>query len=124
MAEPDRFGNRYRLILIIYLALIILGSSIPGRSFPQSKIFSYDKLLHLMEYAVAGLFASRCLIKINLKSVLLLLIGGLAFAAFDEFWQSFIPGRNPDILDLIADNFGIWIGLGIGIPLRRIQGND
>ncbi|TAN62501.1 VanZ family protein, partial [bacterium] len=32
------------------------------------------------------------------------------YAASDEFHQSFIPGRNADALDWMADSFGAALG--------------
>jgi VanZ family protein len=55
-------------------------------------------------------------------------IGALAFAASDEFHQSFIPGREGAVRDVLIDSIGIaaWLGLSrfaSRIPLLSLAGN-
>ena len=42
-----------------FLLLIICGSSIPGKSIPSVINLSWDKLLHILEYAIMGWLAFR-----------------------------------------------------------------
>jgi VanZ family protein len=86
---------------VLYAIFILSLSSISGSKL-QSPLFSdYDKILHGILYAGAYLafyFAIR--------NPLLTLILVIAFAAFDEYYQSFIPGRYSSIYDWIADAIG------------------
>lgn len=116
--------RRYRYALLCYAILILVVSGIPGARFPESKLFSFDKLLHAAEYAVFGFLALNSWQRISLKHVLLVLVIGCAFSGLDESWQSLIPGRNSDLLDMLADNIGIWIGTGIGLSLKSLRRND
>lgn len=113
-----------RFLLIAYLALIIIVSSIPGKNFPKSPLLSYDKLLHLFEYSVVGFLAINTLTQQRIKLILLTLLACAGFAALDELWQSMIPGRNADIMDFLADNIGVWIGAGFSIALNYLIGDD
>jgi len=40
----------------------------------------------------------------------LAVILSIGFAGVDEYYQSFIPGRQADIYDLVADSLGIILG--------------
>ncbi len=44
------------------------------------------------------------------KSFLFAMALGLAAGAVDEFYQSFIPGRDPSRWDWIADTSGVFFG--------------
>lgn len=75
----------------------------------------YDKLMHLLEYAVLGLLLIRAIYKTfpqynpAILSVIAIIIGAL-YGAGDEFHQSFVPGRNVDMLDWAADFLGTACG--------------
>jgi hypothetical protein len=96
-------------------ALLIFGlSSIPGASFPASKLLSYDKLLHAGVYAVLG---GLCFLALRRRwpqkpSVLVLVATALStlYGITDEFHQSFVPGRSPDVHDVLADCVGALVG--------------
>ena len=42
------------ILVVIFLILITIGSSIPGKNMPALNIFRFDKILHLMEYFILG----------------------------------------------------------------------
>lgn len=83
----------------------------PRSELPELAILRADKLLHFLEYALfavliyrsmADLFKpprSRYIFWASLAIVML-------FAAVDEFYQSYIPGRQSDPIDLAIDIFG------------------
>ncbi|MCK5330534.1 MAG: VanZ family protein [Candidatus Marinimicrobia bacterium] len=116
--------KKYRYAMTAYVLLILLGSSIPADHIPESELFSLDKLLHIVEYSILGFLAFMSFPNRSLRKILIILIICMFFSAFDETWQSFIPGRQPDLLDFLADNLGIWIGTGLGISLLFLKGND
>jgi VanZ family protein len=67
-----------------------------------------DKLVHLVEYAVLGLLAGRAIRGSfsGLSPVVIVFatigLGGMIGLA-DEIYQGFVPGRQRDPLDWIAD---------------------
>jgi VanZ family protein len=72
-----------------------------------------DKFWHTMEYALFAFFLWRAIIAerpnyISLKVALPVLMCGAAFGLFDEFYQSFVPGRESSIRDWYADIAGIF----------------
>ncbi len=42
-----------------------------------------------------------------------------AFSVIDEFYQTFVPGRSGQLLDVGIDNIGILVGIGIAILVFR-----
>lgn len=56
------------------------------------------------------------------KQIILSLAIGVIFGLLDEYYQSFQPGRFPDIADWAADSIGISISLlFFGLIKRRMQ---
>ena len=65
--------------------------------------------------AILGFLVMRSYPGISIIRITIILIFCLGFSALDEYWQSFIPGRDSNAWDILADNIGVWIGAGIGI---------
>jgi VanZ family protein len=81
--------------------------------------FLIRKLAHLSEYAVLGLLTLRA-IKRSSPSIShrwswraagIALIIAAAYAATDEWHQSFIPGRTAALGDVLIDSTGALLGL-------------
>ena len=106
----------YNNLAIIFIFTIILGSSIPSASIPNSYIFSSDKLLHIIEYFILGFFLFNSLIKKTEYPGFLCLLLGTIFALVDEIYQSTTPGRFSSSFDVIAD----FIGLTLSILSNKI----
>ena len=47
----------------------------------------------------------------NITSTLLSFTLTTGYACIDEYIQTFIPGRNGSIIDVIIDTFGVIIGI-------------
>jgi VanZ family protein len=98
---------------ILYACVILAMSSIPGKSFPDLKWLSYDKLLHVGEYLIFGIFVSHALMRPDRKRiqlVLLTLLIAVTFGAVDELYQNLIPGRLPSYRDWLANVVGVVTG--------------
>lgn len=98
----------YRLPFLLYAAMMLSVSSIPKIPSPPLS----DKFWHTMEYGFFAFFLWRAIVAerrnyVSWKIVLPVLICGAAFGAFDEFYQSFVPGRESSIRDWYADIAGI-----------------
>ncbi|HOP07666.1 MAG TPA: VanZ family protein [candidate division Zixibacteria bacterium] len=117
-----RFGW-YHLPMILYAAAIIAVSSIPDLHTPQVRMFAFDKLAHFAEYAIfaAIVFRSfsnfRKFIPTN-RAFLFAALFVAVFAAFDEYYQHFIPGRFSSAADAVADFIGAMLVLAF-FELRR-----
>ncbi len=67
-----------------------------------------DKFLHACEYGVLGILLYRAFkyTTPNARNMGLAIICVIAFGISDEIHQWFVPQRQADILDLVADTFG------------------
>ena len=107
---------RYHFPVILYAGLIFLASSI---SFLPTKVpfFTFrDKLIHFLEYAVFGYLlwqsVTRWKIDTSLAGLMLLaLLLGTVYAGSDEIHQYYVPGRDANVFDWIADVIGLAVGL-------------
>jgi VanZ family protein len=89
-------------------------------------IFGFDKFQHLLAYAVlaaaVGLWASPAFWKRRSLAVLsLTALVSSVYGLIDEVHQYFVPGRNCNIGDWIADTLGAFLGaLGMMIFLTQL----
>ena len=107
---------------VLYYALIFYLSS---KSYEvEVNILFFDKGIHIVEFAILGFFLSfGCFqsIKLSFKgNVIFILATGILLGGLDEWHQSFVPLRSSDILDMVADAAGIFIGLFIYVNLTRL----
>ena len=99
------------------MAIIFSFSSIPNQQMPSFGLL--DTLVkkggHATGYALlalANLLAMRSQIGgRNARPYLLAWLIAVAYAASDEFHQSFVPGRHPAITDVGIDALGAMVGL-------------
>lgn len=110
---------RFSPLIGYYGFIFYLSSRSPSAFYPFP--FS-DKVFHIIEYIPLGfftLFAIRERISwFWMLSMLLML------ASLDELHQKFVPGRNPEILDVIADMLGGVIGIYLYKFLRRLRSGE
>lgn len=115
-------ATKYWFIAGIYMGLIFIASSIPGKSVPGVPIS--DKLIHLVEFGILSWIlgkacrSSQKKIFIQQAGILSIIMTTL-YGISDEIHQSFVPLRNPEIYDVIVD--GIGAILAQGIFLRKIR---
>lgn len=72
------------------------------------------KLAHMTEYFALAIAVSFPLYVYGLRGIPLMLVAGLfcvAFAASDEYHQSFVDGRGPGVRDVLIDSFGVFWGI-------------
>lgn len=77
--------------------------------------FAVYLVLSVSIWWVLGLFPLRMW-----SRLLLAFSGALLFGISDEWHQSFVPGRTPDILDIAVDAFGALTGLVIVAVLHGV----
>jgi VanZ family protein len=96
----------------LYYAFIFYLSS---RSYDiKIDILFFDKVIHIVEFALLGLFLSFGYF-MSLKSSLmmkavLIICTGIILGGLDEFHQYFIPLRSIEFFDVLADAMGILSG--------------
>jgi len=78
-------------------------------------ILFFDKVIHLVEFMLLGLFLSFgyfMSLKSSLKmKAVLTICTGIILGGLDEFHQYFTPRRSIEFFDVIADAIGIFTGL-------------
>jgi VanZ family protein len=95
--------------VVLYLAFIFVLSSLSRT--PTLPFAVWDKGLHGMLYLGLGALLTRALSQgfrnpITPSMVLLITLCGTLYGVTDEFHQSFVPSRQVDALDVVADTVG------------------
>lgn len=112
--------------MILIMGTIFCLSHQPGDSLYLPVLPGIDKLAHLLAYGVlaaATLFAfgERWKTERAGLAVLITIIFCLLYGMTDEFHQSFIPGRAPSIVDIVADCGGAGL---VGFFWLRLKGRN
>ena len=100
--------------VILYSGIIFYVSSVPNVKTPLQEI-QFDKFLHILAYMPFGFLLARgiCNARGSVSSGMLLgtvLLVSFLYGLSDEIHQSFVPGRNAGIIDIIADTVGSVAG--------------
>lgn len=109
----SRLLNRlpHTLPALTLMLVIFLFSSRSADELPNYGSWDYfvKKSAHAVGY---GLLALSYLHALPRKKYFLAWILAVLYSATDEFHQSFVPGRNPSVVDvLVFDNIGAMIAL-------------
>ena len=85
----------------------------------------WDKLAHLLAYAVLGILfllplCGGRLLRIGAVTAAMAVLLATLYGAFDEVHQAFTPDRSPDVRDLVADCLGAAVGVAAILLLTTI----
>ena len=91
---------------------------VSGLSAPPTPSVLPDVGLHAVAYAVLGASLLRGLAdarwsQVTIRNALWAVLLAVAYGVTDEWHQSFIPGRTPELRDLFADAFGSAVGASV-----------
>jgi VanZ family protein len=95
--------------VIAYMVLIFIASSIPDvKTLPGGVS---DKTVHFWVYGFLALLLFRALahgqvVGLTISRAFLTVLFSMLYGVSDEFHQAFVPGRTPDIHDVMADTLG------------------
>lgn len=108
-----RLVAAYWLPAALYVALIFMVSGKPFLT-PPVRFPYVDKVAHLAEYGVLGLLLSRALRATapgmrGTSRAAWAIAGGVLVGASDEWYQSFVPGRQSSVVDFVADTVGVTL---------------
>ena len=109
--------------LILYWIILFTATSLPAANLPSVAVG--DKLKHFTAFFGLSVLLSLTLLYQN--KVLLLkkyflaaaLIISSIYGLLDEIHQSFVPGRNNEFLDWVADSLGAAAGVFIVFYLLK-----
>ena len=103
----------YWVPVVGYAALIFFFSSLPNPTRDLPSVFGdfNDKLVHVVEYGIFGILLYRALRwgagpRWASHAWWIAIIGAMAYGVTDEIHQSFVPPREADALDVVADTVG------------------
>lgn len=129
MSETDIKTVNSRALLLSWLAvaawagLIYFFSAQPSLS---SGLGAWDlvlrKLAHMFMFGVLATLLWQALRQHGVRFAAALMLGGvlaLAYAASDEYHQSFVPGRSGTIHDVGFDLAGILIAAALIVHLKK-----
>lgn len=100
---------------VAWAATLYWLSSRPASDAPPFWLLRYDKLTHAIAFGILGAlgyFAMRVGHRAGLPRAAF--VGWLAaavYGALDEIHQSFVPTRNPDVYDWLADAIGAAVAV-------------
>jgi VanZ family protein len=106
---------KYWLPVYLFAALIFFLSSLPKLPEPPLELPFLDKIGHLLEYALFGYllkrgFSNSPRTKLSSHSSFLVVVTAFLYGVSDEVHQIFVPTRNPEVLDLLFDGTGAFLG--------------
>lgn len=95
---------------ILMMIAITIESSIKNIKLPDLGITWTDKLAHFCVYGIMGWVLARGMVLSKIKyPFLLAILIGFVFGITDEWHQSFVPGRDSSVFDLMADLIGLLV---------------
>jgi len=113
---PDlaRSSGRRLAPVLVWAAVLFAASSVPGDQVPAVGFDGADKVAHVVLYAVLGVLLVRAFRSTSggsrAKLVGVVTLATALYGASDELHQSFVPGRSPDVFDVLADTIGGVLG--------------
>ena len=114
-------SSRRRLPPLLWAALIIILTSLPGSHIPALPFRNFDKIVHLTIYGVLGWLTTTAWVNGSraTAATLVTLAVVSCFGAIDEWHQQFISQRSMDLLDWAADTMGAAVGIAMALASGR-----
>ncbi len=112
----------YHGITIFWAILIFVLSSIPSLSSPDLGIALQDKWIHMVEFGVFGFLLQRSFVRLygnRFRNYFFTFVVGVAYGALDEIHQSFVQGREADIIDFYANTIGVSVSLAFYYIIKQ-----
>ena len=112
--------QKNKLFLVLFIILIIaitLLSLLPPKS--GLELGKSDKLNHFLAYAILSL--NFGFISTKIRSYFIGIPFLIAYGILIEFFQGFVPGRDPSFYDALANFVGVFSGFFIFRLFSRIK---
>lgn len=103
----------YLVATIIWAGFIFYLSSIPdlASGLPTWQDMVLRKLAHVAVFFVFAYLLAKTLDSVKRPALLFVIMAGIAYAWFDEWHQSFVPGRIGAPQDILIDTVGVFLGV-------------
>ncbi len=120
-----KYKSVFILPILLYSGVIYYLSNQSKLPMPDLGIFSWDKLLHFSAYFIYGILMQIAVIgaaskKTQKNQIFIVILLSSLYAVSDEIHQSFVPGRDADIFDVLADLFGALTSLLLYSRIKQI----
>ena len=109
--------------LVIYWIFLFIATSLPAAHVPSFAVS--DKIKHFSAFfglsvllSLTLLYQSKVLLFKKYFPAAALIISSI-YGLLDEIHQSFVPGRNSEFLDWVADSLGAAAGVFIVYYLQK-----
>ena len=108
------------MLILVCIAIFLFSNQVGSESSQISSNLVIRKLGHFSEYLTLGFFSfayfSNLLLKNNKcknfkRTTLVSLIFSIFYAASDEFHQTFVDGRDGNVIDVLIDGSGAFFGM-------------
>lgn len=99
--------------MVIYSVSAVSGSNLPGGPAWLAHFGEYAILGSLVAWAIGGSREARWRIIVTIALCSL-------YGASDEFHQSFVPSRTPDVVDWMVDTAGASTGALLTLWASRV----
>lgn len=122
----NALSKSFWFALFCWAATILWLSSLPPQELPDSAFLAWDKINHVLAYALGGWLAASALrLARPSASAVSRIIGAViliaVFGVLDEVSQTSTPGRSGGSLgDWVADVLGAVVGALASIPTLRL----
>ena len=119
---------RYTWPVLVWALVILVLCAIPGRDLPHSdwlEALSFDKWVHAGVFFVLEILFIRAFLFSRIKSlqnnsrILTVPIAVLYGGALELMQEAVFSERSADILDFIANSFGVIVGAALYSVLAR-----
>lgn len=115
-------GASGNLSYTVSYKIVEIGNEVLDKGLDEIQIGDYAerieypvrKLAHMTEYFLLAIAVSFPFYVYRLRGIPLMLVAGficVAFAAGDEYHQSFVAGRGPSVKDVGIDSIGAFFGI-------------
>jgi len=117
---------KYRLPAVLWMLFIYCLSSIPGNNLPDVDFPLIHLIVHFIEYSVLGFLLVRSFAHSVGKEKFFFVattafVVALLFAASDEWHQSFVPGRNGQVITVVYDAIFAMLGIGSFLLMLKVR---
>lgn len=112
--------QKNKLFLVLFIILIIaitVLSLLPPKS--GLELGKSDKLNHFLAYAILSL--NFGFLSTKNRSYFIGIPFLIAYGLLIEFFQGFVPGRDPSFYDALANSVGVFLGFFIFRLYSRIK---